>query len=190
MSEDLRDSYCAAVPAVKQIGWELCKKHIFILSSSGKPIFSRIGDEQDLVTTFGLLQAVISIVLDSGDSLKCIKAGKKRIIYITKNSMYFVCVTSTNEPELVIRKQLNFLYSQIIFVLTSKVHEVLKNNASADIRQLLGADTTRMLKSACADDITQTCIAFESVKSFTCSKELRDDILFHLKYSVEKSGAV
>ena len=39
-------------------GWERdVRKHIFILSSSGKPIYSRYGDEQDIVTTFGLLQA-------------------------------------------------------------------------------------------------------------------------------------
>ena len=46
-----------------KLGWEReVKKHIFILSSSGKPIFSRYGDEQEMVTTFGLLQAVVSIV--------------------------------------------------------------------------------------------------------------------------------
>ena len=44
-------------------GWERnVRKHIFILSSSGKPIFTRYGDEQEMVTTFGLLQAVVSIV--------------------------------------------------------------------------------------------------------------------------------
>jgi hypothetical protein len=44
-------------------GWEKnVRKHIFVLSSSGKPIFSKYGDEQEMVTTFGLLQAVVSIV--------------------------------------------------------------------------------------------------------------------------------
>ena len=51
--------------------WELRRKHVFILSSSGKPIYCNSGDEQELVTIFGLLQAVVSIVNDSGDSLKC-----------------------------------------------------------------------------------------------------------------------
>ena len=47
-------------------GWERdVRKHIFILSSSGKPIYSRYGDEQDIVTTFGLLQAGLF-----GESLK------------------------------------------------------------------------------------------------------------------------
>ena len=60
-------------------GWEQDEKHVFILSSSGKPIFSRYGDEQELSTTFGLLQAVVSIVQAQGDSIKCIQAGKRRL---------------------------------------------------------------------------------------------------------------
>lgn len=124
------------------IGWELNKKHIFILSSSGKPIYSRYGDEQDLVTTFGLLQAVISIILDSGDSIKCIRAGKRKIVYFIKNSLYFVSMSSTNESELILMKQLSFIYNQILLVLTAKVHDVLTNNPSADIRQLLGSVLT------------------------------------------------
>jgi hypothetical protein len=35
----------------------------------------RYGDEQDIVTTFGLIQAVISIVQDAGDQLQCIQSG-------------------------------------------------------------------------------------------------------------------
>jgi len=53
--------------------WELLPKHIFILSSSGKPIFSRNGDEQEIVTTFGLLQAVFSLVQHAGETMKSIK---------------------------------------------------------------------------------------------------------------------
>lgn len=174
----------------KEVGWETNSKNIFILSSSGKPIFSRIGDEQDLVTTFGLLQAVISIVLDSGDSIKCIRSGQRKVLVQLKESLYFVCVHNTKESDLIIFKQLDFMYRQILLVLTSKVHNVLNNNFSADIRQLLGTDTMRMLTAACSDEISLPIIAFESIKSLTCTKELREDVLFHLKYCVEKSGAV
>ena len=73
-----------------------------------KPIFSRYGDEQDLVTTFGLLQAVISIALDSGDTIRCIRAGSRKIVYFMKQSLYFVSISSTNEPEVVLLKQLHF----------------------------------------------------------------------------------
>jgi hypothetical protein len=170
-------------------GWELNRKHIFILSASGKPIYSRYGDEQEMVTTFGLLQAVISIVMDSGDVLKVIKSGSRRIIYLIKNSIYLISVSSTEEPEVVIVKQLEFLYNQILLMLTSKAQLILKNNPSADLRQLLGTDTTRIMNSVCENDITPNFIAFNAVKSFTCQKELRDEISFQFKYCVEISGA-
>lgn len=64
--------------------WELLPKHIFILTAAGKPVFSRHGDEQELVTIFGLLQAVYSISLDAGDQIKCIQAGSRTIIYMVK----------------------------------------------------------------------------------------------------------
>jgi len=127
----------------EQRNWELSKKHIFILSDSGKPIFSKHGDEQELVTTFGLLQAINSIVKDSGDTLRCINAGKRRIVYVVRESLIFVNISSTGEPEVVLCKQLEFAYSQILFILTSAVHNVLKVNASKDLRDLLGPDTTR-----------------------------------------------
>jgi len=146
-------------------GWERdSKKHLFVLSSSGKPIFSRVGDEQALVATFGLLQAVISIVQDQGDSLKVIKAGSRRIVYFIRQSLYFISVSSTGEPEVILSKQLEFLYNQVLFTLTNKVHTVLTQNSSKDLRDLLGYDTTRIMHAACRTDLTPTCIAFESTR--------------------------
>lgn len=170
-------------------GWELERKHIFILSSSGKPIFSRYGDEQELVTTFGLLQAVISISLDAGDTLRCIRAGSRKIVYFIKNSLYFVAMSSTREPEVVLLRHLNFLYNQILLVLTSKVHDVFRNNSAADIRQLLGPDTTRLLSVACEPTLTAVPIAFECLNSLTCFKELREEIVLYLSHTVNESNA-
>lgn len=181
---------------MNRLGWELHQKHIFILSASGKPIFSYYGDEQEMVTTFGLLQAVISIVLDSGDSIRYIKAGNRKIVFMVESSLYFVCISSTNEPEIVLLKQLQFLYSQILLVLTAKVHDVLRINPSTDLRHLLGADTTRLMKAnpiaADASDVTYITppyVTFESVKHFACKSDLRKEIFSSLKFCVENSGA-
>jgi len=173
----------------QQEGWEMNKKHIFILSSSGKPIYSRYGDEQDLVTTFGLLQAVVSIVQDAGDEIKCIKAGRRRIVYFLRQSLYFVSISSTGEPEIILRKQLEFMCTQILLVLTSKVYDLLKFNSSKDLRDLLGSDTTQLMSSACQSDLTPTCIAFESVKGFAMEKEQRETIHALMRDCVESSGA-
>jgi hypothetical protein len=74
-----------------ELNWEKnVKKHIFILSSAGKPIFSRYGDEQSMVTTFGLIQAVISIIKDSGDNMKCMRMGNRVIVCYVMKSLYFL----------------------------------------------------------------------------------------------------
>jgi hypothetical protein len=156
------------ISSSNEAGWELNTKHIFVLSASGKPIFTYYGDEQEMVTTFGLIQAVISIVQSTGDSIKSIQAGSRKIVYLVEQSLYFVCISSTNEPEVVLLKHLQFLYSQILLVLTSRVHDVLANNPSTDLRQLLGADTTRLMRANAVvsgtnieSDITPIHIAFE-----------------------------
>ena len=70
--------------ALESREWETLPKHIFVLSAAGKPIFARHGDEQSMVTVFGLLQAVYSIAQDAGDKIRCIMSGKRRIIYFVK----------------------------------------------------------------------------------------------------------
>ena len=83
--------------------------------------YARQGDEQELVTIFGLLQAVPSIVADSGDEMRCIKAGCTKILYMFQKSLYFVVVSSSPESEAALFSQLSFLYNQILFILTAKV---------------------------------------------------------------------
>jgi vacuolar fusion protein MON1 len=169
--------------------FDLLRKHIFILSSAGKPIFSRHGDEQELVTTFGLLQAIISIVQDSGDSIKCIRSKRRKIVYFLRGSLYFVAISSTNEPEAVLSSQLEFMYSQILLVLTARVHDILENNSSRDLRDLLGPETTRILHASCKNDMTSPYISFQCMRSFPMLSDLRKDINQALLECVDRSGS-
>lgn len=170
--------------------WDLDLKHIFILSSSGKPIFSKNGDEQNLSTTFGLIQAVVSIIEIADDALSCIVAGDRTIVYFLRNSLYFVSISSTNEPAAVLSAQLEFMHSQIVFVLTSKVQEVLRLNPSKDIRDLLGYDTTKQMHLSCSEDVTPPCVAFNAVNGFVCAEDLRRIVTKSLQNRMESSGAV
>jgi vacuolar fusion protein MON1 len=178
------------ITSTAQKDWDLDLKHIFILSSSGKPIFSKNGDEQNQSTTFGLIQAVVSIIEISGDALSCIVAGDRTIVYFLRNSLYFVSISSTNEPAAVLSAQLEFMYSQIVFVLTSKVQEVLRANPSKDIRDLLGYDTTKQMHLSCSEDVTPPCVAFNAVNAFVCAEDLRRVVNTSLQNCMELSGAV
>ena len=50
--------------------WAAHYRHVFILSISGKPIYSRYGKEEKLVSMFGVMQALVSIVQDDKNTLR------------------------------------------------------------------------------------------------------------------------
>ena len=90
---------------------------------------------------------------------------------------------------MVLSRQLEFMYSQIILILTGKVHDVLKNNSSKDIRDLLGPETNQILQQACAPNLVPEFIAFQSLKTMSIPKELRQMLQYHLRSCVEDSGS-
>ena len=118
--------------------WSLHKKHVFVLSSAGKPIFSRYGDESKLAPQMGLLQALISFVHDRGDAIRYIRAGPVNIVFVLRGPLYLVAVSSTGETVEHLWRQLGLLHAQIISILTSKVDQIFQRNASFDVRGLLG----------------------------------------------------
>jgi hypothetical protein len=165
-------------------------KNIFVFSSSGKPIFAKMGDEDDLITVYGLLQAVISIVLSTGDVMKSIIAGDRTICFLLRQSLYFVIVSSTGESPSILLRQLDNIYQQILFILTKKVHSVLEKNPSTDLRSLLGSDAKRILTSMCLHDLVPFSQAIDAVPIVYAEKIVREDVHAVLKTCVEKSGAV
>ena len=58
------------VSDVHSLSWVNHNKHIFIVSTSGKPIYSRYGKEEQLVNLFGIMQALVSFVADDKDVLR------------------------------------------------------------------------------------------------------------------------
>ena len=126
--------------------WAQHRKHVFILSSAGKPIFSRYGDESKLAPQMGLLQALISFVHDRGDAIRYIRAGPVHIVFVLRGALYLVAVSSTGETVEHLWRQLGLLHAQIISILTSKVDQIFQRNASFDVRGLLGG-TDRVMRS-------------------------------------------
>ncbi|KAF3330364.1 protein SAND-like isoform X1 [Carex littledalei] len=118
--------------------WRKRKKHFFILSNSGKPIYSRYGDEHKLAGFSATLQAIISFVQNSGDSIKFVRAGKHLIIFLVKGPIYLVCISCTDEPIEALRGQLELLYGQMLLILTKSVNRCFEKNPKFDMAPLLG----------------------------------------------------
>lgn len=55
--------------------WRSHKKHVFVLSEAGKPIYTRYGSEEALSTTMGVLMALVSVVEAEKNAIRSIHAG-------------------------------------------------------------------------------------------------------------------
>ncbi|XP_021762115.1 vacuolar fusion protein MON1 homolog [Chenopodium quinoa] len=120
------------------VSWRKRKKHFFILSNSGKPIYSRYGDEHKLAGFSATLQAIISFVENGGDRVKLVRAGKHQVVFLVKGPIYLVCISCTEEPYESLRGQLELLYGQMILILTKSVNRCFEKNSKFDMTPLLG----------------------------------------------------
>ncbi|EOY34363.1 hypothetical protein QUC31_018483 [Theobroma cacao] len=120
------------------ISWRKRKKHFFILSNSGKPIYSRYGDEHKLAGFSATLQAIISFVENGGDRVKLVKAGKHQVVFLVKGPIYLVCISCTEEPFESLKGQLELIYGQMILILTKSINRCFEKNPKFDMTPLLG----------------------------------------------------
>ena len=70
-----------------------------------------------------------------------------------------------------------------------QVHDVLERNASKDLRELLGTDSSRLMHAACRDEIVSPHIAFNAVRGFPIESNYRRTIHSILRNCVEFSDA-
>ncbi|KAF9586184.1 Vacuolar fusion protein mon1b [Lunasporangiospora selenospora] len=156
--------------------WTAHRKHFFILSSAGKPIYARYGDESRISSYMGVIQALISFFADNDDSLRCINAGDRRIVFLLRAPLYLVCVSRTGESETQLRDQLGYLYAQIISVLThSQMTRIFEQRNNFDLRGLIGG-TEIFLDSLGKLMNNYAGFMLGAIQCLTMPKELRDKI--------------
>ncbi|XP_051165518.1 vacuolar fusion protein MON1 homolog A [Leptopilina boulardi] len=118
--------------------WLSRKKHIFVLSQAGKPIYSRYSSEDKLVTVMGVMQALVSFVQASDDMIRSVHAGDTCFVFATKGPLILVAVSKTLESVSQVVLQLTYVYNQILSVLTQKqLTKVYDQRRNFDLRRLL-----------------------------------------------------
>eukprot|EP01042_Synura_sphagnicola_P009990 gene9990-12828_t len=116
--------------------------------------------------------------------------NSSKIVFCFRKYLYFIIVSDFDEPESILLRQLEFFYQYILFILTAKVHDLIENNPSIDLTNLLGSDADRILLNAgCNVNLTPPPIAFNALEQILVEKSVRDDIHTSLKDCVEKCGA-
>jgi hypothetical protein len=135
------------------------KCNFIVMSNSGKPIFARYGSEEAIARVCGLLSAIRTSVtysrtLNLGD-VQSLRSGSLLVVFFAVDSITLVAISAvgdTGETETMayLRLQLEYLFTLIIFTMTEQVQAIFQQNASFDLRTMLGA--TEGLMRAIVDD--------------------------------------
>lgn len=98
-------------------------------------------DEEDesSTTQVGVMQALISIFADEdSDKLRFIRQGDLLITFLLRAPLYLVCVSNWNEEPSTLRQHLEYLYLQVIsLVSASQLSRLFGRMPNFDLRRLL-----------------------------------------------------
>jgi hypothetical protein len=134
--------------------WRAKLKHFLILSSAGKPIYSRHGDDQLITNYIGVVQTIISFYQSTNDTLRGFTAGDVRFVVMSRGPLNLVAITRLSESDSQLRSQLEALYMQILSTLTlPSMQRMFAARANYDLRRPLQG--TETLLSALADGFTR-----------------------------------
>lgn len=165
--------------------WKRKRKHFLILSSAGKPIYSRHGNDNLISATMGTIQTIISFYEGAKDQLRSFTSGKTRFVIMSQGPLYLVAISKLGENDTQLRVQLEALYMQILSTLTlPNLTTIFSNRPNTDLRRPLKG--TEVLLSALADSFTRgsppaLLSALECLKMKKTQRKVIDDTLLRTR---------
>ncbi|TPX50273.1 hypothetical protein SeLEV6574_g01012 [Synchytrium endobioticum] len=169
--------------------WVSRRKHFFVLSSAGKPIYTRYGDESKLSSYMGVIQAILSFFASDDDTLRCINAGSHKFVFASRGPLYLVAISATGESENQLREQLQYLYNQILFILTAaQLTRIFEQRVNYDLRNLL-AGTENLLDELCNSFSKTASHYLSAINPLRMSHRLRNRIGVIMSNGIPKSLA-
>lgn len=119
--------------------WKQQRKHVFVFSDAGKPIYSRYGKEDKLNPLMGVMLTLVSLVQIEKNTLRSFRAGNHLYVFLLRQPLILVAVSKTNESQQQLLMQLTYVYNHIISVLThTQLSSIFKKRDNYDLRKLLG----------------------------------------------------
>ncbi|NXV56854.1 MON1B protein, partial [Molothrus ater] len=135
--------------------WRARRKHVFVLSEAGKPIYSRHGNEEALAATMGVMMALVSFIQSGGNAIRAICSEDRTLVFEQRGPLLLVSVSRTRQSAAQLRRELAFVHEQILSLLTrGGIARVFARRRGFDLRRLLaGAEAVldRLLCGAAAD---------------------------------------
>ncbi|XP_019214793.1 vacuolar fusion protein MON1 homolog B isoform X1 [Oreochromis niloticus] len=118
--------------------WRQHRKHVFVLSEAGKPIYSRYGSEEALSSTMGVMMALVSFVQSGDNIIRSVYSDEHTVVFLQKGPLVLVCVSSSRQSEQQLQGELLYVYYQIISMLTqASISRIFEHKKNYDLRRLL-----------------------------------------------------
>ncbi|XP_061543144.1 vacuolar fusion protein MON1 homolog A [Phycodurus eques] len=123
---------------VSSEAWRSHKKHMFVLSEAGKPIYTRYGTEEALSSTMGVMMALVSFVEAKNNIIRSIHADGCKVVFLTKSPLVLVGVSRTCQSDKELLRELQYVYYQIVSLLTlTQLNHIFQHKQNYDLRRLL-----------------------------------------------------
>ncbi|XP_042307602.1 vacuolar fusion protein MON1 homolog B [Sceloporus undulatus] len=156
--------------------WRAHRKHVFVLSEAGKPIYSRYGNEEALSSTMGVMMALVSFIQSGDNSIRSIYSDDHKLVFVQQGPLVLVSVSRTLQSEQQLRQELLYVYHQIISMLTqASITRIFERKKNYDLRRLLtGSEKIldRLLNLVESDP----CFLLSAVRCLPLPASLRDSL--------------
>ncbi|XP_030633142.1 vacuolar fusion protein MON1 homolog B [Chanos chanos] len=118
--------------------WRQHRKHVFVLSEAGKPIYSRYGSEEALSSTMGVMMALVSFVQSGDNIIRSVYSDEHTVVFMQRGPLVLVSVSSSRQSEQQLRTELLYVYNQIVSMLTqASIARIFEHKKNYDLRRLL-----------------------------------------------------
>ncbi|XP_072136922.1 vacuolar fusion protein MON1 homolog A isoform X2 [Mobula birostris] len=167
--------------------WKQHRKHIFVFSEAGKPIYSRYGTEESLSSMTAVMVALVAFIEASKNVIKSIHAENYMVVFIRRSPLVLVTVTHTRQSEQEVAKELLYVYYQIVSLLTlTQLNRIFEQKKNYDLRRLLSGSeriTDNLLNLMDKDP----SFLMGAVRCLPLTSSLRDVISSSLQQAKDKS---
>ncbi|WFD36685.1 Vacuolar fusion protein mon1 [Malassezia cuniculi] len=133
------------------------RREYLVFSSAGKLVFSTAAEDNWSLAQVSVMHALLALFAGEyvGDELKHIKHGDgdgaTRISFLSIAPLHLACISSHDEPQLLVRARLGLLHAAVISLVSkAKLDTLMKRAPSFDLRRVIG-DTDVYLEGVVHD---------------------------------------
>lgn len=167
--------------------WYQHRKHVFVLSEAGKPVYSRYQSEEAQSSTAGVMMALVSFLETDKNAIRSIHADGYTVVFVRRSPLVLVSISHTRQSEQEIAQELLYVYYQIVSLVTgTQLHHLFQQRPSYDLRRLLSG-SERITDNLLDSMDTDPSYLLAAVRCLPLASGLRDSTTYCLQQAKAKS---